>query len=370
VAVRAILATTAGQFALGYEYSSIRRAGFRAFRAFLNDADVGAREAPMRYRSVLVILFAVLAFTTATGLARADVCIGIDQSRDTLTEPDRAASLILLAKQFELEGEHVAPEGCTATYTVSHVKFGDTITVTLAGPGGQRQGMALGMNDVPALYSQLVRALLSGQAVGAMSVVDRTNVTAVQAAPLRVQSDSMWYARLGYGGAFGSHLPAGPATGFGIRRELDSFALDVSFLNLQTTSSHGSYYGGGNSYYSRGSGMSGSWLKLEALRYLDPRSNASFYLGGGASWGGVSGSDGNKSWSGSGLQGELTAGYEMLRAANIRVFVQTDVVLPFYSSTAETYAWPAPVTTERHYTPSLAASFGLGWGHSGKARRP
>ena len=90
----------------------------------------------MRNRSVHVILLAVLAFTTATGLARADVCIGIDESRDTLSEPDRTASLILLGKQFELAGEHVAPEGCTATYTVSHVKFGDTITGTLAGPGG------------------------------------------------------------------------------------------------------------------------------------------------------------------------------------------------------------------------------------------
>jgi hypothetical protein len=324
----------------------------------------------MGNRSVHVILLAVFAFTTASGLARADVCIGVEESRDTLTEPDRTASLILLAKQFELAGEHVAAEGCTATYTVSHVKFGDTITVTLAGPEGQRQGMALGMNDVPALYSQLVRALLSGQAVGAMGVVDRTNVTAVQAAPLRVQSDSMWYARLGYGGTFGSHTQGGPATGFGIRRELDSFALDVSFLNFQAASSNRSYssYGGGNSYYSAANGMSGSWLKLEALRYVDATSNASFYFGGGASWGGVNGSDGNKFWSGSGLQGELTAGYEVLRASNIRMFVQTDVVLPFYSSTAQTYAWPAQVTTERRYTPSLAASFGLGWGHGGKAR--
>jgi hypothetical protein len=324
----------------------------------------------MHNRSVHVALLAVVAFTTATGLARADVCIGVEESRDTLTEPDRAASIILLAKQFELAGEHVAPEGCTATYTVSHVKFGDTITVTLTGPEGQRQGMALGMNDVPALYSQLVRALLTGQAVGAMGVVDRTNVTAVQAAPLRVQSDSMWYARLGYGGTLGSHLHAGPATGFGIRRELDSFALDVSFLNFQASSSNRSYssYGPGNSYYGAGSGASGSWLKLEALRYVDARSNASFYFGGGASWGGTNGSDGNKYWSGSGLQGELTAGYEVLRASNIRMFVQTDVVLPFYSSTAQTYAWPAPVTTERRYTPSLAASFGLGWGHGGNAR--
>jgi hypothetical protein len=324
----------------------------------------------MRNRSVQVVLLAVLAFTTATGRARADVCIGIEESRDTLKEPDRTASLILLAKQFELAGEHVAPEGCTPTYTVSHVRFGDTITVTLAGPAGQRQGMALGMNDVPALYSQLVRALLTGQAVGAMGVVDRTNVTAVQAAPLRVQSDSMWYARLGYGGTFGSLLHAGPTTGFGIRRELDSFALDVSFLNLQTASPNRSYayYGGGNSSYGGGNGMSGSWLKLEALRYLDARSSSSFYFGGGASWGGMNGSDGNKSWSGSGLQGELTAGYEMLRASTMRMFVQTDVVLPFYSSTAQTYAWPAPATTERRYTPSVAASFGLGWGHGGRAR--
>src|SRR5205823_9319514 len=42
-------------------------------------------------------------------------------------------------------------------------------------------------------------------------------------------------------------------------------------------------------------------------------------------------SSGSTYWNGSGLQGELTAGYEMLRASNIRMFMQTDVIVPFYS---------------------------------------
>ena len=109
-------------------------------------------------------------------------------------------------------------------------------------------------------------------------------------------------------------------------------------------------------------------LKLEVLRFKNKTANASAYWGGGASWGGVNASNGNKYWSGSGLQGELTAGYEMLRASNIRVFVQTDIALPFYSATAFTYRSPVASVTERRYMPSATVSFGLGWGRGGRRR--
>ena len=318
----------------------------------------------MRNHALRVLLSAAVVFAMSVGIARADVCITVDQAHDTFSEADRAAALILLARQFEAEGRHVAAGGCSAPYQISHVKLGDTITVTLAGPGGERQAMAIGMNDVPALYSQLVRALLSGQEVGSLrTVVDRTNVIAAQAAPLRIQSDSLFYARLGYGGSLGTGSSAGPAMGLGIRRELDAFAIDVSFMNVQSQtrrSDYADYYGGA---------ASGSWLKLEVLRYKNRRANSSVYWGGGGSWGGVNASSGTKHWSGSGLQGELTAGSETLRASNIRMFMQTDVVLPFYSATAVTYVRPRAMTTERRYMPSATVSVGLGWGRGGRGRR-
>lgn len=326
----------------------------------------------MRNRFTRALGFAVLTVAMAGGarlraegatarqVAEADVCVDIDQARDTLSKEDRAAALILLGRQFEAEGQRVVADGCTDVYVISHVKFGDTITVTLAGPSGQRQAMALSMNDVPAVYSQLVRALLTGQDVGSMrTVVDRTNVIGTQAAPMRVQSDSLFYARLGYGTVLGGASHGGPAMGFGVRRELDSFAIDVSFFNLQSQSRSGNYYE---------SGASGSWLKLEALRYADRTANATMYYGGGLSWGGVSASKDDRHFSGSGLQGELTVGYEMLRASNIRMFMQTDVVLPFYSATAVTYRLRAPTITERRYTPSATVSLGLGWGRDRRTR--
>jgi hypothetical protein len=65
-------------------------------------------------------------------------------------------------------------------------------------------------------------------------------------------------------------------------------------------------------------------------------------------------------WDGSGLQGELTVGYELARATSLRLFVQADAVLPFYEVTSETYSRSALVSTDHRYAPSLVVSIGLG----------
>lgn len=319
-------------------------------------------------KSLHILVFVAAIVAVSAGIARADVCVTIDQAKDTFNDADRAAALILISRQFEAEGLHVATQQCDVTYQLSHVKLGDTITVTLSRPDGERHAMAIGMNDVPAVYSQLVRALLTGRDVGSLiKVVDRTNVTTTQAQPARVQSDSLFYTRLGYGGA--ASAKGGPVLGFGVRREMDAFAIDVSFFNMQTQSNRGDFsYGGG--------GMFGSFLKLEALRFRNKTANDSAYWGGGVSYGGVSASSGSKYTHGSGLQGELTAGYEMLRASNIRMFMQADVTLPFYSATSTIYNYsynynrpPTPPVMTKQYMPSAAISLGFGWGHNGKGRR-
>jgi len=313
-------------------------------------------------RRSIILGVVVTSVLLHAAVARADVCVSIDTARDTLSPPDRAAALILIGRQLEAEGQHVASDRCDEMFLLSHVRFGDTITVTLAGPRGQRQGVAIGMNDVPALYSQLVRALLTGEAVGSMGkVVDRTNVIERQADPLRVEADSMSYARLGYGAVFGSDRHGAASMGFGIRRELDTFAVDASFFNVQAMAPSGGYYA--TAYAS-----STSLVKLELLRYQNGRANATPYYGGGLSWGTVSSSNGSRSFSGGGLQGELTAGYELMRASNLRVFVQTDVVLPFYTiaPTYQTFARASVI--ERRYMPSASVSLGIGWSRGG--RRP
>jgi hypothetical protein len=192
--------------------------------------------------------------------------------------------------------------------------------------------------------------------------VDRSNVTEAQASALRVHTDSYFYVRLGYGGIFSNRVYGRPAFGFGHRTELDSFAIDVSFLNVQPNTHNG---------YSTSSATAGSFLKLEGLYFVHSRANASPYFGGGFGYGSTSvGNDANynrtnnqayPAWHGSGLQGEVTAGYEIARTTTLRVFVQADTTLPFYKSSSQTFSTPSVVTTSQRYVPSLVFSIGLGW---------
>jgi hypothetical protein len=282
-----------------------------------------------------------------------------------LSPSDRNAALLLLTRRLEEAGERVVPAGCTREYSVSHVRLGDTIVVRLDGPDGRREATAHGMDDLPALYSQMARSIVTGRPMSGFGVVDRTNVTTTQSSARRVHTDSIWYARLGHGAFFGNDTYATPALGFGYRAELDSFAIDVSFFNFQFSPGRSS---------STSDAAAQTWLKLSGLYFVRPRANRSPYIGGGLSYGhqsfGGSYDAGRNyyqsSWRGSGLQGELTAGYEMARVTSVRVFVQADAVIPFYQSIAESYpvrpVWPAVVapTTDTRRAPSLVVSIGLG----------
>lgn len=302
------------------------------------------------------LLFVALVLSAAVpGLSSAaDVCVAVDDAHDTLTASDRSAALRLLARQFELAGERVV-ETCDVPYVISHITLGRTIVVTLSGPAGQRDGTALGIDDLPALYSQMVRSIVTGRPMSGFNVTDRTNVTAAQASAERVQTDTFWYARLGYGGLFGDRTYGTPAIGIGYRAELDSFGVDVSFLNYQIGSDDRSYSGSYGAF-------AGSLLKLEGLYFINPSANRTTYVGGGLSWGGTNFGTG---WSGTGLQGELTAGYEMPRASTLRTFIQADAILPFYHVSAVQYPVDfrrsGPITTSHRYAPSFVVSLGLGW---------
>jgi len=227
--------------------------------------------------------------------------------------------------------------------------------VTLSGPGGQREDTALGLDDLPALYNQMVRSIVTGR-----SALDRTNVTEAQSIAHRVHSDSIWYARIGYGALFGDHAYATPSFGFGYRAELDSLGIDVSFLNYQFRNLAFDYYSP--------SASAGSLLKLSGLYFIDPHANRTAYLGGGLSYGNTSFSDSRpdslglyrSQWEGSGLQSELTIGYELARATSLRMFLQADAVLPFYQVAAATFSRGGVVSTDHRYAPSFIVSIGIG----------
>lgn len=325
---------------------------------------------PVRHPVLFIVAVAGAIVVSAAAPARADVCVTIDEAHDTFSAPDRSAALLLLKRQFELAGERVVEPGCQQAYVVSHVTFGTRIMITLSGPKGQRDATAMGMDDVPAVYSQMVRSLLRGEPMGASGVVDRTNVTETQAASQnRMHSDSVWYARLGYGLYFADQSYGGPAVGFlGYRREGKRYGIDVSFMNFQYKSSDRTY-----SYPSPqgSSGMTGTWLKLEVLRYFAPAADRSPYIGAGLSLSATNLDHNSTYWEGNGLQGELTSGVEMGRAGSIHIFLQGDVGLPFYKlrSTTYTYASVTPygfqTSVSHKYVPTLTVSLGLGWQRGG-----
>jgi hypothetical protein len=300
-------------------------------------------------------------------VASAGVCVEVDASRDTLSEGDRNAARLLLAQVIQQQGVQVVPQNCAGTFVVYHVKLGNSITVFMQAPQGYRQATARTLEDVPPVYSQMVRSLLTGQPMNTVNdTMDRTNVTSAQQAPNRVEADSLWYARLGYGGAIGPSFSNGPAFGFGYRYELDSLGIDFSFLNFTVNS--------GSSNNGSSAGATGSWIKLMALYFLNPSANRSSYLGGGLGWGGTAVARAStdtmngSAYSGSGLQAELSAGYELLRASTIRMFIQADATLPFYKVTSTSYGTSTSTsvngTLDTTYVPSFAVSFGIGWGRS------
>jgi hypothetical protein len=299
------------------------------------------------------------------------VCVTIDEGRDTFSASDRSAALLLLARQFELVGEQVVPPPCENAYAVSHVQFGSRITVTLAGPKGQRDATATGMDDVPAVVQPdgavaLARAADGGDRhrrstervrhAGSRAESNPFRFDAVRATRRRsaLRRPELWRAVCG--------VLRLQARGQSLRDRRVVF-------NFQCKSSDRP-----SSYYSPtqgSSGMTGSWLKLEILRYFAPTADRSAYVGAGLSWSTTNLDHDTTSWTGDGLQGELTTGFEVGRAGSIHVFIQGDVGLPLYDlqSVAYSYSNVPPFVSEvsvgHEYVPSVTISLGLGWSRGG-----
>lgn len=282
------------------------------------------------------------------------VCVVIDANRDTLADGERNAARSLVLQSFEAEKLATDPSGtaCAETYVVSNVKLGNTITVSISGPRGQRTGRATSLDDLGNVYSQMVKSLVTGAPMETGGgATDRSNVTRDQAAPRRVAADGLKYVTLGYGGVIAGGLQSGPAFGFGYRYELDRIAIDISmgFLLAKDGS---------------GVGVTGYYPRLAGVWYQQPLADSSPYYGVGLSFGGTAVADGsNNAYAGSGLQGHLTAGYEAFRSSTIRFFGQLDLTLPFYTSTHD-----FDTSSGSKYTPSVSMSIGLGWGKSNTVR--
>ena len=86
--------------------------------------------------SVLRVLLTVLLIGWAS-TAGADVCIAIDESRDTFAPRDRDAALLLVTTQFESEGERVVAAGVFLLDSESRLR-------ATGGGGGHAHGAPVG----------------------------------------------------------------------------------------------------------------------------------------------------------------------------------------------------------------------------------
>ena len=183
------------------------------------------------------------------------------------------------------------------------------------------------------------------------------------------------YARFGGGAAVAQDARDGIAIGFGYRHDRGRLRLDVSVFNYVFDTSPTSD--------PRSDVLAGSHLKLAAFRILPAGQSEAVYVGGGVSWGVVRVGRNHVGprapgslapltflgpWRGGGLQGDLTAGYEMGRTRNRRVFIQGDASLPMFSTRAETIVYePAAIgfvitrRNESRYIPSAVLSLGISW---------
>lgn len=303
----------------------------------------------MRVFFVILAPIALAAITASA--AQAQVCVQVDADVDSLAPAERSAVLSLVTGSFAQAGTSVVPSPCDRQFSISTVKLGAAYVAHLRGPGASARGKAASLEELDAVYDQLVRTVTKG----ASARVTRNNVTTAQAEPKRVEADGLWFINVGGGYTAGSDGGGVPVTfGFGYRYELDHLGVEAG---LRGTSN------------SEDGGSSSSSLRVLALYHLDPIASSSAYVGGGLGFGvttlSVAGADDDDyydevSRSGSGLEGHLVAGYSFLRASSIRMFAQADVVLPFYQVDEADWGYDS-ATIDGEWAPTVSFSMGVAW---------
>jgi hypothetical protein len=284
--------------------------------------------------------------------AEAATCVMVDETKDGLNPDDRAAAKTLFEEALAENNLSVAQDGCTDTWTIYHVKLGESVTVVVQGPQGTRRERVKSIEDLPGTYSQITRSLIAGvENTVDSAAVDRRNVTDSQSERKRVKADAVWYARLGYGSTPAAGFHAGPAFGFGRRWELDRFGINLGFLNFITYQDSDEF-----------EGVSASWIDLGADYFFAPYANSSAYVGAGLSLGNHSIPDSTGTYEGVGLQGKGSLGYELFRASTIRLFGQLDATLPMYRLSRRVTLLAGEEQTQKVYSPTFQLALGLGWG--------
>jgi hypothetical protein len=294
----------------------------------------------------------------AVGSARAGTielvptCVTVDGSQDSLGSLERTQAVTMLRHVLEEQDLLVVDTGCIETFTVFHIQDGAEWIVHVRGPHGGRKLHVAGMADLPAAYEKMVRALLAPPLepietteppvdAAAPPVEPQASIAPPsveeQAPPASVElTKRMVYGQLGVGGMGGADGPHSVSGGY--RFERAGTAYDASITTFASSGERR---------------VSGTRVTGKLLHLMSPESSTSPYVGGGL---GVSGSTIellNSAYSGSGLEGTATFGFELRRDAQLRMFLQLDANLPFYVMSSN-------MTGETEYAGSLIVSFGLG----------
>jgi hypothetical protein len=175
--------------------------------------------------------------------------------------------------------------------------------------------------------------------------INRNNVSIDKANPLRVKTDQLFYAKLGYGGIMSDYNAYGVAGGLGYRYEMDNVGVDISLLNCV-------FGQNGND------GFGCNFVQLQGLYFFNPLGNSSPYCGAGIGYSliNIDDNDGNK-YSGNGIAGIATLGFETMRVSTIRLFIQIDATMPFFKLKGKDNA----VENKKIYSPTFMLSMGIGF---------
>jgi hypothetical protein len=312
-----------------------------------------ARRIRTRTGAIALGLATLGACLAAPSTACAGTCVSLDEQRDGLSDDERQSARTLFEEALSERGVEVTRDACTETWVIYHVKLGRSLTVVVQSPRGTRRERVKTLEDLPAVYSQLTRAILTGTENTTESAnVDRRNVTESQNEARRVVADAIWYAKLGYGAMPALGLKAGPSFGFGRRWELDRIGIDLSFLNFLL--------------YQNSEGIDGTsvgWVELGLDYFFSPYANNTPFIGAGLSLGSHALPTAGDDYTGGGLQGKFTLGYEFFRASTIRFLVEADARLPLYRLSHDELDPITGATVRDHlYAPTFVLSLGIGWG--------
>ena len=295
---------------------------------------------------------ALVVTTLLAGSARAQaervvrvtpVCVAIDETRDELAEAERAAARVTLAHVLEAADQLVVATGCEDTYQLWHERDGEHTIVHLRNSAVAARKR---VSDPITAYAALARVLVEARARADLAARATPAPPSAPAPALDTDLEplepgtalpapattpepprTLDYVRAGFGNIGGS---GGAGFALGYRRRLGTIAFDAS------------------ASVAASSAATAAALGAELLVLTSQHTERTWYYGAGL---GVGAMTVGMSGGGAGLQAALTAGLELPTAIAQRGFVQADLALPAFSSSAPGMGPHAPA--------SLMISLGL-----------